>query len=94
MTDKSRDLPVLRQAEMLGISRGSVYDQSRPTPPADLALMRRIDELHIDYPFSGGRLLLALMKQGGFELQCLHVKNTDAKNGHRGNLPPHKHLEA
>ena len=57
MTDKSHDLPVVRQAEMLGISRGSVYDQPRPTPPADLALMRRIDELHLDYPFSGGRLL-------------------------------------
>jgi putative transposase len=49
MIDKSHDLPVARQAEMLGISRGSVYYLPRPTPSADLALMRRIDELHLDF---------------------------------------------
>ena len=57
MIDRSEDLPVSRQAKVLGISRGSVYYQSRPVPEADLALMRRIDELHQAYPFAGSRML-------------------------------------
>jgi putative transposase len=68
MIDKSHDLQVARQAEMLGISRGSVYYLPRPTPPADLALMRRIDELHLDYPFAGARLLQHLLKRERFEV--------------------------
>jgi len=53
MIDRSNKLPVKRQAGLLGISRGSVYYQPRPLPDADLALMRRMDELHLDYPFAG-----------------------------------------
>lgn len=62
MIDRSHDLSVARQAEMLGIRRGSIYDPPRPTPPADLALMRWIDELHLDYPFAGSRMLQHLLK--------------------------------
>jgi putative transposase len=74
MIDKSHDLPVARQVEILGISRGSVYYLPRPTPPADLVLMRRIDELHLDYPFAGSRMLQGLLKREGFEVGRLHVK--------------------
>ncbi len=81
MIDKSHDLPVARQAEMLGISRGSVYYLPRPTPPADLALMRRIDELHLDYPFAGSRMLQHLLKREGFEVGRLHVKTLMRKMG-------------
>jgi putative transposase len=81
MIDKSHDLPVARQAEMLGISRGSVYYLPRPTPPADLALMRRIDELHLDYPFAGSRMLQALLKREGFEVGRLHVRTLMRKMG-------------
>jgi putative transposase len=73
MIDRSHDLPIARQAEMLGISRGSVYYLPRPTPPADLVLMRRIDELHLDYPFAGSRMLQRLLKREGFEVGRLHV---------------------
>ena len=48
MMDRSHDLSVARQPELLDISRGSVYYLPRPTSPSDLALMRRIDELHLD----------------------------------------------
>jgi putative transposase len=48
-----RALPVTRQARELGISRGSVYYLPRPTSAADLAIMRRIDALHMDFPFAG-----------------------------------------
>jgi putative transposase len=77
MIDKSHDLPVARQAEMLGIS----YYLPRPTPPADLALMRRIDELHLDYPFAGSRMLQALLKREGFEVGRLHVRTLMRKMG-------------
>ena len=68
MIDRKHKLPVGRQAGLLGISRGSVYYLPRPTPDADLALMRRIDELHLDYPFAGSRMLQALLKRDGFEV--------------------------
>ena len=53
MIDRDHGLSLGRQAKALGISRGSVYYLPRPTSDADLALMRRIDELHLEYPFAG-----------------------------------------
>jgi putative transposase len=81
MIDRSHDLPVARQAEMLGISRGSVYYLPRATPPADLALMRRIDELHLDYPFAGSRMLQGLLKRDGHDVGRLHVATLMKKMG-------------
>lgn len=57
MIDREHKLSVVRQAKLLGFSRGSVYYSPRPVPDGDLALMRRIDELHLDYPFAGSRML-------------------------------------
>ncbi len=51
MIDRDHELPITRQAELLGISRGAVYYLPRPIARADLALMRRIDELHLEHPF-------------------------------------------
>ena len=68
MTDRSHDLPLKRQAELLGVSRASLYYQARPTPPTDLAIMRRLDELHLDYPFAGSRMLRDLLRADGFEI--------------------------
>lgn len=56
MIDRSHHLPVTRQARELGISRGSVYYLPRPVPEADLKVMRRIDELHLEVPFAGSRM--------------------------------------
>ncbi len=53
MIDRTHRLSVVRQAKLLGFSRGSVYYSPRPVSDGDLALMRRIDELHLDYPFAG-----------------------------------------
>jgi len=55
MTDRDHCLSVGRQAKALGISRGRVCYAPRPTPDADLAPMRRIDESHLEYPFAGSR---------------------------------------
>ena len=57
MIDRSHVLPVSKQAKALNISRGSVYYLPRPVSAADLAVMRRMDELHLDFPFAGSRML-------------------------------------
>jgi putative transposase len=73
MIDRSHALPVSRQAQAVGISRGSVYYLPRPTSAADLAIMRRIDELHLDYPFAGSRMLRDLLGAEGIKVGRLHV---------------------
>ena len=73
MIDREHRLSVSRQARLLGISRGSVYYQRRPPSTADLALMRRIDALHLEYPFAGSRMLRDLLRQEGHVVGRLHV---------------------
>ena len=65
MIDRGHDLPLGRQAELLGLSRSTLYYEPRPVPAADLAIMRRIDELHLDYPFAGSRMLRDLLRGEG-----------------------------
>jgi putative transposase len=95
MSDRAHGLSVSRQAKALGISRGSIYYLPRPTPAADLALMRRMDELHLEYSFAGsrrlrqeghdvGRLHVAtLMKKMGIEAIYRHPNTSKAAPGHK-----------
>lgn len=73
MIDRSSTLPVKRQAQQLGISRGSVYYLPRPVSSSDLAIMRRIDELHMNYPFAGSRMLRDLLGREGIAVGRLRV---------------------
>ena len=73
MIDRGHALPLARQAQQLGISRGSIYYLPRAVPPADLTIMRRIDELHLLYPFAGSRVLRDLLRQEGTAVGRLHV---------------------
>ena len=73
MIDHKHALPLSRQAKALGMSRGSLYYTPRPVPAADLALMRRIDELHLDYPFAGSRMLQGLLRREGHTAGRRHV---------------------
>ena len=73
MTDPDHKLSLARQAELLGMSRGSLYSTPRPTSAADLKLMRRIDELHMEYPFAGSRMMKGPLRQDGFTAGRLHV---------------------
>ena len=57
MMDHAHVLSLSRQAKALGISRGSIYYQAQPVSDADLAVMRPIDEVHLNYPFAGSRML-------------------------------------
>jgi hypothetical protein len=73
MIDRNHGLSISRQAKVLGISRSSVSYLSRGASDADLALMRRIDELHLEYPFAGSRMLKSLLKAEGHGVGRLHV---------------------
>ena len=73
MIDRNHDLPISRQAKILNISRGSVYYKPRPLSAADLALMRRIDELHLEFPFAGSRMLRDLLNREGVPVGRRHV---------------------
>jgi putative transposase len=81
MIDRSHDLPLARQAEALGISRGSLYYQPQPVSGADLAVMRRMDELHLAYPFAGSRMLRDLLLAEGFTVGRLHVSTLMKRMG-------------
>ena len=73
MIDRDHALPLIAQARQLGISRGSIYYLPRPVSDSDLAVMRRIDELHLLYPFAGSRMLRDLLRQEGLAVGRLHV---------------------
>lgn len=73
MIDRGHALPLTAQARQLGISRGSIYYLPRAVPDADLAIMRRLDALHLLYPFAGSRMLRDLLRQEGVAVGRLHV---------------------
>ena len=81
MIDRGHELPVVKQAEVLNISRGSVYYLPRPVPERDLRLMRRMDELHMDYPFAGARMLCGLLNAEGFGVGRKHAATLMKKMG-------------
>src|SRR6187431_1734041 len=81
MIDRSHELPLSGQAKALGISRGSVYYLARPTSDADLVLMRRLDELHLEHPFAGSRMLRDMLKAEGREVGRRHVATLMKKMG-------------
>ena len=81
MIDREHDLPIVRQAEALNISRSTVYYLPRPVSAADLAIMRRLDELHLELPFAGSRMLRALLAAEGSVLGRRHVRTLMKKMG-------------
>jgi putative transposase len=74
MIDQNHDLPITRQAQLVGISRGAVYYLPKPVSAADLALMRRIDELHLKYPFMGARMLRDQLAREGMMVGRRHLR--------------------
>ena len=81
MIDREHDLPITKQAEVLRISRGSVYYLPRPVPEADLAIMRRLDRLHLEFPFAGSRMLRGLLVAEGCKIGRRHVKTLMQRMG-------------
>ena len=81
MIHREHAVTVKRQAELVGISRGTVYYLPRAMSPADLTLMRRIDELHLNKPFLGSRMLRDALNREGFEVGRKHVATLMARMG-------------
>ncbi len=73
MIDRHHDLSITQQASLLGISRGSVYYLPRPVSEADLALMRKLDELHLEHPFMGARMLRDQLDRLGISVGRRHI---------------------
>jgi putative transposase len=73
MIDRKHQLSLTQQATLLGISRGSVYYEPVAVSAEDLALMRRIDELHLEFPFAGARMLRGFLAAEGSKVGRRHV---------------------
>jgi putative transposase len=75
MVQRSEPAPsVRRQCELLRVSRSGLYYEPEPTSPEELALMRRIDELHLRHPFYGSRLLAVTLRNEGRTINRKHVQ--------------------
>jgi putative transposase len=81
MIDRKHGLPITRQAEVLRISRGSVYYLPRPVSATDLEVMRRLDRLHLEFPFAGSRMLRGLLVAEGCKIGRRHVKTLMQRMG-------------
>ena len=73
MIDRNHALPLKRQAELVGISRSSLYYRPKPVSERDLELMRRLDELHLEKPFMGARMLCDQLGRMGLKAGRRHV---------------------
>jgi putative transposase len=81
MINPEHRLPVVRQCHLLGLARSTAYYAPVPTPESDLTLMRRLDELHMKWPFLGARKLRDLLKADGFVVGRKHVGTLMRKMG-------------
>jgi len=81
MIDRDHDLPLTRQAEVLQLSRSTLYYRPRPVSAENLAMMRRIDELHLDFPFAGARMLRDMLNLEGVEIGREKVKRMMRRMG-------------
>src|SRR6516164_9784094 len=81
MIDRSHELPIAKQAKVLAISRSSIYYLPRSVSAADLAVMRRMDELHLDFPFAGSRMLRDLLQTEGIKIGRRHVSTLMKRMG-------------
>lgn len=81
MIDRDHELPIKHQAELLNISRGTVYYVPRPDSEADLMTMRKIDELHLQFPFMGARQLSRHLKIDGVDIGRRHTRTLMRRMG-------------
>ncbi len=68
------NLSVRRQCELLNLARSGVYRPGPETGADDLALMRRIDELHLKRPFYGSRRMVFELNQAGHGINRKRVQ--------------------
>jgi putative transposase len=81
MIERDGGLTIKRQAKLLALGRSSVYYTPRGTSVRDLVLMRRLDELHLQWPFLGSRKLTRELQQEGHAVGRRHVVTLMRKMG-------------
>lgn len=81
MIDRNHPISITQQAYLLGMSRGAVYYLPRPPSAAGLALMRRIDEIHLEHSFMGSRQIVRMLRREGQKVGRLHVRTLMHKMG-------------
>jgi putative transposase len=81
MINRTHALPVVRQCQLLGLSRSTAYYQPTPVSATELALMRRIDELHLAHPFAGARMLRDLLRGEGHTIGRKRVRTLMTRMG-------------
>jgi len=81
MIDRNSKLSIKRQCAILQLPRSTAYYKPAELCEADLTLMRRIDELHLQIPFAGSRMLRDLLKQAGYKVGRRHVRTLMRKMG-------------
>ena len=74
MISREERLSIQKQVRLLGLSRSSFYYRPREVSEADLKLMRQIDELHLEHPFAGSRLLRDMLARRGLQVGRKHVR--------------------
>lgn len=81
MIDPTHARSIVRQCQLLELSRSTAYYQPTSVSAKDLALMRRIDALHLDHPFAGARMLRDLLRRAGYSIGRRHVSTLMARMG-------------
>ena len=81
MMDRTHALSILRQCQTLALSRSTAYYQPKPVSSENLALMRRIDELHLECPFAGARMLSMMLTREGRPVGRRHVSTLMKRMG-------------
>lgn len=81
MIDRAHELPLATQAQLLGIARSTLYREPAPVSASDLAVMRRVDELHLEYPFAGSRMLRAMLANEEIIIGRTHVRTLMRRMG-------------
>ena len=68
MINRANPLPITQQCRILDLSRSSVYYKPVPLADSELALMRRIDEIHLKLPFYGNRKIRDQLQREGHKV--------------------------
>jgi putative transposase len=81
MIDRTFKLSIKKQCTILQLPRSTAYYNPAEVSEEDLTLMRRIDELHLNYPFAGSRMLRDMLKQAGHKIGRRHVRTLMRRMG-------------
>ena len=81
MIDEAHELPVVRQVQLLDLSRSTAYYRPQPMSENDLQLMREIDKLHLEHPYAGARLLRDMLRLRHIVVGRKHVRTLMKRMG-------------